>query len=354
MNKQLLLIIALLLALPSMAAKKAQKPTLIITDLRTERMVNPMSIDTPTPRLGWRLESTEQNVVQTAYHIIVASSREKAEALEGDLWDVTVESDQSQWVRYEGKPLKSNTRCYWRVQVKPSRPTPQPLPTGRGVDSSSAGFSVDKTNYAPPSEGGDGGGSAGFSPWSDIAMWNVGLLTESDWRGRWIGLDRAMPWDREEEHSRLSARYLRTEFQVDKPVRQATLYISGLGLKHPTTGEKLTLAATSDGYYQSGTYYEYVMEVINEAVNRYNRYNNASISAYSTTDASALSAFAKDNKTATKGLGAFDNYTKSRTSAGTNCSTPTAHSPTLTSTSQGLSAPMHHRTRAISTQTLPR
>ena len=61
-------------------------------------------------------------------------------------------------------------------------------------------------------------------------MWNVGLLTESDWRGRWIGLDRAMPWDREEEHSRLSARYLRTEFQVDKPVRQATLYISGLGL----------------------------------------------------------------------------------------------------------------------------
>ena len=230
MNKQLLLIIALLLALPSMAAKKAQKPTLIVTDLRTERMVNPMSIDTPTPRLGWRLESTEQNVVQTAYHVIVASSREKAEALEGDLWDVTVESDQSQWVRYEGKPLKSNTRCYWRVQVKPSRPTPQPLPTGRGVDSSSAGFSVYKTNYASPSEGGDGGGSAGFSPWSDIAMWNVGLLTESDWRGRWIGLDRAMPWDREEEHSRLSARYLRTEFQVDKPVRQATLYISGLGL----------------------------------------------------------------------------------------------------------------------------
>lgn len=93
-------------------------------------------------------------------------------------------------------------------------------------------------------------------------------------------------------------------------------YINALGLKHPTTGEKLTLAATSDGYYQSGTYYEYVMEVINEAVNRYNRYNNASISAYSTTDASALSAFAKDNKSATKGLGAFDNYTKSRTSAG--------------------------------------
>ena len=93
-------------------------------------------------------------------------------------------------------------------------------------------------------------------------------------------------------------------------------YINALGLKHPTTGETLTLSATSDGYYQSGSYYTYVMEVINDAVSRYNKYNSASVSTYSTTDASALSTFAKANKSATKGLGAFDNYTKSRTSAG--------------------------------------
>ena len=93
-------------------------------------------------------------------------------------------------------------------------------------------------------------------------------------------------------------------------------YINALGLKHPTTGETLTLSATSDGYYQSGSYYAYVMEVINDAVSRYNKYNSASVSTYSTTDASALSTFAKANKSATKGLGAFDNYTKSRTSAG--------------------------------------
>lgn len=93
-------------------------------------------------------------------------------------------------------------------------------------------------------------------------------------------------------------------------------YINALGLKHPTTGETLTLSATSDGYYQSGSYYTYVMEVINDAVRRYNKYNSASVSTYSTTDAGALSTFAKANKSATKGLGAFDNYTKSRTSAG--------------------------------------
>ncbi len=93
-------------------------------------------------------------------------------------------------------------------------------------------------------------------------------------------------------------------------------YINSLGLKHPSTGETLTLSATSDGYYQSGSYYEYVMEVINDAITRYNTYNKANVQSYSTSDASALSSFAKSYKSATKGLGAFDNYTKSRTSAG--------------------------------------
>ena len=125
-----LLVAMLLVCSPSFARKKkAAEAQLTVCDLRTERMTNPMSIDTPTPRLGWRIESTEQNVMQASAHIIVASTREKAEALEGDLWDTIIEGDQSQWVKYEGKKLKSNTRCYWRVQV---RPTPNP-PEGRGV-----------------------------------------------------------------------------------------------------------------------------------------------------------------------------------------------------------------------------
>ena len=184
--------------MPAFAGKKRPAPAspLTVCDLRTERMADPMSIDTPAPRLGWRLEATEQEVMQTAYHIIVASTREKAEALEGDLWDATVESAQSQWVRYGGKPLKSNSRCYWRVKVSGECGSQHPL----------------------------------SSDWSTVAMWNVGLLAESDWRGQWIGYNHLSPWDREEEHSRLSSRYLRTAFTLDKPLRQATLYVCGLGL----------------------------------------------------------------------------------------------------------------------------
>lgn len=129
--------------------------------------------------------------MQKSYHIIVASTREKALNLEGDLWDAEVSTDQSQWIDYAGKPLRSNTPCYWRVKVETTK---------------------------------------GASGWSDVAMWNVGLLSESDWSGQWIGFEGAKPWDREEIHSRLSSRYLRREFSIDKPVRRATLYISGLGM----------------------------------------------------------------------------------------------------------------------------
>lgn len=62
-------------------------------------------------------------------------------------------------------------------------------------------------------------------------MFNIGLLNESDWQGQWIGMDHANAWDKEVEHSQLSARYLRTEFETGKePIRQATLYVSGLGM----------------------------------------------------------------------------------------------------------------------------
>ncbi len=83
-------------------------------------------------------------------------------------------------------------------------------------------------------------------------------------------------------------------------------YVNAIGFKHPTSGTTLTLSSTSDGYYQSGSYYEYIMEVINDAVSRYNSYNSASVSSYTTTDESALSSFASSYKSATKGLGAFD------------------------------------------------
>lgn len=188
--RYLTLALAFAVSVTTFAAKKAT-PSISVGTLRTERMVNPLSVDTPEPRLGWVITSTLKDVKQTSCRIIVASTPDKAEALEGDLWDCNLVGDQSQWVKYAGKALRSNTPCYWRVKVSTNK---------------------------------------GDADWSETAMWNVGLLSESDWRGQWIGLDKAMPWDVEDVHSRLSARSMRTEFSLGKTVKRAMLYISGLGL----------------------------------------------------------------------------------------------------------------------------
>lgn len=192
--------LALLFCLISSVAHSAAEPPRAgsATYLRTEQLMNPMGIDTRQPRLSWCIVSDAQNVMQTGYRILVASSPEKLQQNEGDLWDSgNVVSDASQWIAYRGKPLKSNDRCYWKVKVT--------------------------TNQ-------DKAAVKGETLWSEPASWSMGLLTESNWRGQWIGLDRAAPGDSETQWSRLAARYLRKEFTLAKPVKRATVHLSGLGL----------------------------------------------------------------------------------------------------------------------------
>ncbi|MDR0891920.1 MAG: family 78 glycoside hydrolase catalytic domain [Mediterranea sp.] len=178
--------IALLLADASLQAAVGT------TDLRVEDLSNPQGIDVLAPRLGWRIESDRQDVMQTAYHILVASSPELLAAGKGDCWDSgQVQSDASQWVEYQGTALKAGTPYYWKVKVYTTQ---------------------------------------GEAAWSDVASWSMGLINEADWQGRWIGLDHAAPGDSETQWSRLSARYLRKEFDLTKPVKRATAYIAGLGL----------------------------------------------------------------------------------------------------------------------------
>ncbi|MBR5085229.1 MAG: family 78 glycoside hydrolase catalytic domain, partial [Prevotella sp.] len=163
-----------------------------VWNLRTENLENPLGIDTATPRLSWMSQSDKNNTIQTSYHIIVASSEEKAQRYEGDLWDSgEVQSTEQLWIPYAGKTLKSNQRAWWRVRINTNK---------------------------------------GRSAWSEIANFGIGLLSESQWGSRWIGLERLMLDEATGLHTRLAARYLRKEFTIKKEVKRATVYISGLGL----------------------------------------------------------------------------------------------------------------------------
>lgn len=157
-----------------------------------ELLVNPLGIDVVKPRFAWQLVSKERNVMQTAYQIIVASSIEKLNANEGDLWNSgKVNSQESIHVRYSGENLTSRMRCHWKVKVW---------------------------------------STVGESSWSANNLFTMGLLYYKDWPKGWIGFDRAFPWDNVKTESRLSARYFRKEFQSNKEIRSATASIIGLGL----------------------------------------------------------------------------------------------------------------------------
>lgn len=162
-----------------------------IERLRTEGLDEPEGIATGSPALSWTISSEKRNIAQNEYRILVASSKEKLAKNEGDIWDSgTVKDNRSNRIAWGATPLDSRTDAWWKVCVNC--------------------------------------GKAG-TKWSAPAHFSTGLLNDTDWSARWIGMDKLFPGDSLVMHSRLSARYLRKEFASDKAVRSAKLYLSGLG-----------------------------------------------------------------------------------------------------------------------------
>ncbi len=109
----------------SCADKESPRSKLVPEYLRCEYLVDPLGIGERKPRLSWIIQSEERGQVQTAYRILVASDPKLSSEGQGDLWDSgKVTSNRSAQVVYEGKPLASQMRCYWKVRVwdKDGRP----------------------------------------------------------------------------------------------------------------------------------------------------------------------------------------------------------------------------------------
>lgn len=163
-----------------------------LQNLRCELLKNPIGIDVLKPHFSWEIESNQYSVYQQAYQIIASSSLDKLKNNEGDIWNSgKINSDKSIQVLYQGTSLKSGEFIFWKVKVWTNK---------------------------------------GESGWSTVANWSMGLLNVKDWKAQWIGCNRAFAWDRISKFSRLSARYYRKEFLVNKKIKRAVVYISGLGL----------------------------------------------------------------------------------------------------------------------------
>src|SRR6187549_2650540 len=99
--------------------KKNRMPVHIPPDsLTCEYQRSPLGINVQRPRLGWRLEAQERDVRQTAYQILVAGNLAVLDADRGDVWDSgRIDSRHSTHRQYEGPPLQSRQRCFWKVRI---------------------------------------------------------------------------------------------------------------------------------------------------------------------------------------------------------------------------------------------
>src|SRR4051812_1141322 len=88
---RVLLAILLLMTLTSTSPVRAAGPRLLhAAELRCEYRDNPLSIEETKPRLSWLLKADDPSLrgqTQSAYQVLVASSREALDTDKGDLWD---------------------------------------------------------------------------------------------------------------------------------------------------------------------------------------------------------------------------------------------------------------------------
>ncbi|MFP4500074.1 MAG: family 78 glycoside hydrolase catalytic domain [Candidatus Hydrogenedentota bacterium] len=163
------------------------------TGLRCEHQVNPAAVDTDTPHLSWYLKaaSAARGHDSTACRILVASQVSKLKPGHADLWDSNrLENAGAQPIAYAGEPLKTGERAYWSVRVW------------------------------------DAAGKPG--PWAPPAWWGRGPDANA-WDAQWIAPPESLPEDREALFEDQPAPRFRKSFVLDKPVRRAHAYVSGLG-----------------------------------------------------------------------------------------------------------------------------
>lgn len=126
-----------------------------VRQVQCEYLTNPLGLDEVKPRFGWTLDATDSNAHgqrQTAYRLLIASSRKLLDKNVGDIWNPGwVSSAEMQHIEYEGKLLQSDRMYYWKVCVKDEQGT--------------------------------------ASAWSTPSYWSTGLLQSSDWKAQWIGSD---------------------------------------------------------------------------------------------------------------------------------------------------------------------
>jgi len=157
--------------------------TLIPKELQCEYLNNPIGIDSPHPRLTWKIIDPRQGSKQSAFQIFIATDSNVLNNQKSEVFHTPIIDDAAQLFNYRGDALKSFTRYYWQVKVWDQN----------GISS------ISKINY-----------------------FETGMMQMSNWKGAWISDTRNI--DKKE------APYFRTNFDINKKVKSARAHIVCAGL----------------------------------------------------------------------------------------------------------------------------
>ena len=175
-----------------------ESDVLQVNHLKTEYHFNPIGIETQSPRLSWKIQSSGKNVVQTAYRIKCAGNQNDLKSEIKLNWNSgIIQSDQSIHIEYGGEKLNSSQRIWWTVKVWDNQ--------------------------------------GNESEWSAPAFWEMGLLKKTDWIAKWIE-----PNLKEDTNKSNPCPLLRKEFAIHKKISKATVYTTSRGLYQiKINGEKV-------------------------------------------------------------------------------------------------------------------
>jgi alpha-L-rhamnosidase len=156
---------------------------LSVRDLTCEHRINPAGIDNLQPRFSWKIYGTGNNIMQTAYSIRVSSDQKFPAGK--IVWQTgKTASGESVLQSFKGTGLKSGQRYFWQVRIWDNK--------GRE------------------------------SKWSETALFEMGLLSSSDWKASWIEMagdtNRYSP-----------SPHFRKEFSTGKNISKAVVYVTSHG-----------------------------------------------------------------------------------------------------------------------------
>ncbi|RXP59394.1 rhamnosidase [Lutibacter sp. HS1-25] len=159
----------------------------------SEGFKNPIGFYNAQPTFSWKLPVLKEVKSQSAYQIIVATSETLLQN-NPDLWDSKKQqSNQSTFIKYEGKKLNSRQKVYWQVRY----------------------WNQDNK----------------VSEYSEINSFELGLLNNSDWKAKWVGLNTAKDSIKGVRKFLMHRpQYLRKGFELSSEVVAARLYITAKGV----------------------------------------------------------------------------------------------------------------------------